>query len=184
MNEVSKIYWFFGKIFCMFEFCIFCAVQEGGSLSQMTRCLFYVSDAEQWNIFVFLVFFNIDLTFKNQECLSVTVFLKLSPYSSHSRLYLSSFFLAPTFIFVILIFSVIKLNDFSFLHFHHFFGLQLISFNIRQYWEFVRKSFPKFPSWFLLQFSSCLGFVFKRLILFFDYYSAAYVFSMIHLIFE
>ena len=43
-------------------------------------------------------------------------------------------------------FSVVKkLNDFRFfLDFRHFFGLQLISFNIRQYWEFASKSFPKF----------------------------------------
>ena len=32
-----------------------------------------------------------------------------------------------------------------FLDFRHFFGLQLISFNIRQYWEFDSNLFPKFP---------------------------------------
>ena len=65
----------------------------------------------------------------------VTVFLTLCPYCSHSSRYLSSSVLAPTFIPVLLIFSVInKLNDFGFfLDFRHFFGLQLISFNIRQY---------------------------------------------------
>ena len=32
-----------------------------------------------------------------------------------------------------------------FLDFCHFFDLQLVSFNIDQYWEFARKSFPKLP---------------------------------------
>ena len=46
---------------------------------------------------------------------------------SHSCLYHSSFVLAPTFIFVILIFSVVKkLNEFSFFLDLGFFGLQLI----------------------------------------------------------
>ena len=55
------------------------------------------------------------LTFKNQELVFVTAFLTLCPYSSHSSLYHSRFVLAPTFILVILIFSVVKkLNDFSF----------------------------------------------------------------------
>ena len=57
----------------------------------------------------------------------VTVFLRLCPYSSHSRLSNSIFVLAPTFVFVILIFSVVKkLNEFSFFLDLGFFGLQLI----------------------------------------------------------
>ena len=96
-------------------------------------------------VLVFLVFLNLifelskllnfDLNFKNQELVFVTVFLTLCPYCSHSSSYLSGSVLAPTFIPVLLIFSVInKLNDFGFfLDFRHFFGLQLISFNIRQY---------------------------------------------------
>ena len=63
----------------------------------------------------------------------VTMFLSLCPYFSLSSLYHFSLVLAPTFIFVIVIFffSVIKLNDISFfLDFRRFFGLQLISFNL------------------------------------------------------
>ena len=113
----------------------------------MTRCLFYVSNAEQGNVFVFLGLLNLIFNFqKLRISLSVTVFLKLCPYSLHCSLYHSSFVLAPTLIFVILIFPVVKkLNVFSiFLDFRHFFGMQLISFNIKQYWEFARKPFPKF----------------------------------------
>ena len=67
-------------------------------------------------IFVFLNFLLL---------LSVTMFLTLCPYSLHSSLYRCSFLLALTFIYVILIFSVVeKLNDFSyFLDYRHFFGL-------------------------------------------------------------
>ena len=89
-------------------------------------------------VLVFLVFLN--LIFKhskllNEELVFVRVFLTLCPYLSHSSLYHSSSVLAHTFILVLLIFSVInKLNDFGFfLDFRHVFGLQLISFNIRQY---------------------------------------------------
>ena len=82
--------------------------------------------------FKFQIWFS---TFKKQELVFVSVFLTLCPYSSHYSLYHSSFVRAPTFILVILIFSVVeKLNDFSLLlDFCHFFGLQLISINIRQY---------------------------------------------------
>ena len=77
----------------------------------------------------FLIFLN--LIFNVQESrigLIVTVFLTLCPYSSHSLLYHSSFVLAPIFVFVILIFSVVKkLNEFSFFLNLGFFGLQLIS---------------------------------------------------------
>ena len=73
------------------------------------------------------------------------VFLTLCPYSLHSRLFHSSFVLAPTFLFVILIFLVVKkLNEFSFFLDLGFFGLQLIYFKIRHYWDFARKSFPTF----------------------------------------
>ena len=70
INAVLKVFWtFFYKMFCMFGFCFifFCFVQKDGSLSRMTRCLFYVSNAEQWNGFVFLLIWF--LTFKNQEFL-------------------------------------------------------------------------------------------------------------------
>ena len=137
------------SLFRNFEFCLlfFCPVQEDGSLSRLSRCLFYVSNAEQWNkcvrFFSFSIWF---LTFKNQELVFVTAFLTLCPHSSHSSLYYSRFVLAPTLVLAILIFSVVeKLNDFCFfLDFRHFFGLQLISFKIRQYWEFARKPFRNF----------------------------------------
>ena len=75
----------------------------------------------------FLIFLNLIFNFlKSGIGLFVTVFLTLCPYPSHSRLYHSSFVLAPTFVFVILIFSVKKLNDFSFFLDLGFFGLQLI----------------------------------------------------------
>ena len=83
------------------------------------------------------------------------MFLTFCPYSFTSNLYLSSFVVAPTFINVLLIFSVIKKwNVFNFfLDFRHFFGLQLVSFNIRQYWEFTRKVFSKISTYYhLLQF--------------------------------
>ena len=41
-------------------------------------------------------------------------------------------------------FQLLKMNDFNFfLDFRHFFGFQLMSFNIRQYWEFDSKPSPK-----------------------------------------
>ena len=45
------------------------------------------------------LFFKL-LTFKNPDLVFVTVFLTLCPYFSHSNLYISSFVMAPTFIFV------------------------------------------------------------------------------------
>ena len=75
----------------------------------------------------FLIFLNLINFQKSRIGLFVTVFLTLCPYSSHSRLYRSSFVLAPSFIFVILIFLVVKkLNEFSFFLDLGFFGLQLI----------------------------------------------------------
>ena len=76
----------------------------------------------------FLIFLNLIFNFqKSRIGLFVTVFLALCPYSSHSCLYHSSLILASTFIFVILIFSVVKkLNEFSFFLDLGFFGLQLI----------------------------------------------------------
>ena len=76
----------------------------------------------------FLIFLNLIFYFqKSRIGLFVSVFLTLCPYSSHSRLCHSSFLLASTFIFVILIFSFVKkLNEFSFFLDLVFFGLQLI----------------------------------------------------------
>ena len=73
----------------------------------------------------------------------------------------------------------------SALEFRHFFGLQLVSFNIKQYWEFARK-FYLFQNFYLsvsiaIFFRPC--YCFKRLFAF-EYYSVAYVFSMINLLFE
>ena len=64
----------------------------------------------------FLIFLSLIFNFqKSRIGLFVTVFLTLCPYYSHSRLYHFSFVMAPTFIFVILIFSVVKkLNEFRF----------------------------------------------------------------------
>ena len=72
----------------------------------------------------FLIFLNLIFNFqKSRIGLFVTVFLTLCPFSSHSLLYHSSFVLAPTFIFVILISVVKKLNEFSFFLDLGFFGL-------------------------------------------------------------
>ena len=72
-------------------------------------------------VLVFLVFLNLifklskllifDLNFQKSRISLVMVFLTLCPYCSHSSLYNSSSVLAPTFILVLLIFSVI--NEFS-----------------------------------------------------------------------
>ena len=86
--------------------------------------------------FMFLDFFNWVFNFQLSRIgLFGTVLRTLCSYSSLNSLYHSSFVLAPAFVFVILIFSLVKkLNDFSFfLDFRHCSGLQLISFNIRQY---------------------------------------------------
>ena len=103
---------------------------------------------EMYSFFlIFYLILNLIFNFKKITKISlfVTVFLTLRSCSLHYSLYCFGFVLAPTFIFVILIFSVVKkLNDLSFfLDFRHFFGLQMISFNIRQSWEFARKSFPR-----------------------------------------
>ena len=56
-------------MFRRFEFCFFGSDQEGGSLSRMTRCLFYVSNDEQKIVFV-LVFLNLISNFqKSRICL-------------------------------------------------------------------------------------------------------------------
>ena len=100
-----------------------------------------------------------------------------------------TFVLTLTFIFVRLILSVDKkLNDFNlrffqlFQDFRHFFGLQLLSFNIRQYCDFFWIAFFEiFTGNFLLQFSSDPGIVFKQFFaLFAQFYSVAYFFSMIN----
>ena len=49
-----------------------------------------------------------NLSFNFQELVFVAVFLTLDPYFSHSSLYHSGFVLSPTFIFVILIFQLLK----------------------------------------------------------------------------
>ena len=117
------------SLFRMSEFCffLFYSVQQVGFLSRMTR--FFLSRMlinEMYSFFlIFLILiFNFQ---KSRIGLFVMVFLTLCPYSSHSRLFRSSFVLAPTFIFVILIFSVVKkLNEFSLFVYLGFFGLQLI----------------------------------------------------------
>ena len=96
----------------------------------------------------FLIFLNLIFYFQTTSISqSVAVFHTLCPYSSYPRLYHSSLVLAPIFLFVFLnTFSVVKkLNDLSFfLVLRHFFCLQLISFKTRQYWEFAKRTFPKF----------------------------------------
>ena len=111
----------------------------------------------------YLKFPNMASNFQKSRIGLFTVLLTLCPCSSHSSLYSSSFLLTPTFIFVVLIFSVSrKLNGFSFLlDFCHFFGLQFVSFNIRQYCEFASKPFSKFPliSIFCMFFSALVLFL-------------------------
>ena len=45
----------------------FCSVQENGSLSRMTRFPFFVSYAEQWNAFVFLISLNLIFNFQKSR---------------------------------------------------------------------------------------------------------------------
>ena len=127
INAVLKFCWpFFCKMFQFFvfissAFSYFLFSSGNRSLYRMINYLLYVLNAEQWNVFVFLEFFNWFLAFKNQECVFGTVFSTLCPYSSHSSQYHSIFVLAPTFIFGILIFSVVKNKWFQlFLRFSSF----------------------------------------------------------------
>ena len=151
INVVLKVFWLFLQnvsIFHMFEFCFFFFVM----FRKMDFCL-------RWLVVVSMsrmlnngsdsfLFFNLIFNFQKSRLSFVTVFLTLCLYSSHYCLYHFSFVMAPTNIFVLLLsFSVSrKLHDFSFLlGFRHFFGLQLVSFNMWQYWEFARKPSLKFP---------------------------------------
>ena len=118
------------SLFCMSEFCffLFCFL-----FSKLDFCLEWLVVSSMSRMLInemysfFLIFLNLNFNFqKSRIGLFVTVFLTLCPYSSDSRLYHSSFVLAPTFVFVILIFSVKKLNEFSFFLDLGFFGLQLI----------------------------------------------------------
>ena len=114
-------------------------------------------------------------------CYGVTYFVSIF----FKFLYVSfwRYVLAPTFIFATLILSIVKKIEWfqPFLEFRHFFGLQLIWFSIRQYWEFVRKPFPNFHLLLLIAVFSGFGIVFKRFFAL-ESFSVAYVFSMINYI--
>ena len=62
MKAVLKVFWPFSVKYLMFRmfhiwfFLFFCSLQEDRSLYWTTSYLFYVSNAEQWNVFVFLEF--------------------------------------------------------------------------------------------------------------------------------
>ena len=136
--------------------------------------------------FMFLDFFNWIFNFQISRIgLFGTVLLTVCSYSSFSSLYHFSFVLAPAFVIVILIFSVVKkLNYFSFfLDFRHFFGLQLISFNRRLLLRVCWKAVSIISTYYYLLKFFGLGFVFKRFFAF-EFHSVACVFSMILLIFE
>ena len=93
--------------------------------------------------------------------------------------------MAPKFIFLLLIFSASrKLNDSSFLLYsRHIFRLQLVSFKIGSTDILLENLFQNFHSLVFLQISSGLGIVFKRFFAF-EFYSLAYCFSMINLVFD
>ena len=107
----------------------------------------------------FLNFWNWYLTFKNEECLFVTVFLTLCRYSSHSSLYLCSFVLAPTFIFGILIFSVVKNEWFRlFLRFSSFLWFAIDFIQHKAVLSVWQQALCKISTYdYLLQLSSGLG---------------------------
>ena len=139
-------------------FPIFCSLQEDRSLYRMTSYLFDVLNAEQWNVFVFLEFFKLI----NNVQKSRMSLLQFSLHFAHILHIVVSIILSLSWLLHFLVywfFQLLKMNDFSFFSdFRHFFGLQLISFNIRQYWEFDSKPFSKISTYdYLLQLSSGLG---------------------------
>ena len=113
------------------------------------------------------------------------MFLTLCPYSSPSGLYHSSFFLAHSFIFFILIFSVVKkLIDFSFFLDFHCLWFAIDFIQVQANTESCLESiFQNFRLLLFIAFFLGLGIVFKRFFAF-EFYSVAYVFSVIILIFE
>ena len=125
----------------------FCFLQEERYLYRMTSYPFYVLNAEQWNVFIFLEIFKLIFNFQKSRmffllrcCLDCTRILHIRVsiiLALAWHLHLCS---------VYWFCQLLKMNDFSFfLDFRQFFGLRLISFNIRQDWKFDSKLFPKFP---------------------------------------
>ena len=139
-------------IFCMLEFfffLFFCSLQKDRSFNRMSVYLFYVSNAEQWIFCLFFLIFFIDFKLIQTKIKNVFL-LTCSLHCAHILHILVSIILAFSWnlhlFLVYWFFQLLKMNDFSFfLGFRHFFGVQLISFNIRQYWEFDSKPFPNCP---------------------------------------
>ena len=127
----------------------------------------------------FLNFLNWVYIFNNQ------VFLRCFLHCAHTLHILVSIILVLSwhlhFISVYWFFSFKNWIISAFSYFRHFFGLQLISFNMRQYWEFDYKLFPKFPlmtiycsllpAWVLIKTTFCLWIFFCCLWLFYDQFN-------------
>ena len=120
MKAVLKVFWPFSVKYLMFRmfdiwfFLFFCSLQENRSLYWTTSYLFYVSNAEQWNVFVFLEFF---FYFWFSKIKNVFL-LRCSSYCVHVLIILVSIILVLSWqLFMAYLFSVVsvveKLNDFS-----------------------------------------------------------------------
>ena len=171
-------------MFRVFEFCFFffCFVQEDVSLSRITPRLFYVSNAEQWNGFVSWYFKFYFTTFKNQE---LVFFLRCSLHCVRILDILDCIVLALFWrlhlYFLYWFFQLLKFESFQiFLRLSSFLWFAIDFIQHKAVLRVCLKTFSKNSTlYYLLQFSSGLGFVFKRFFAF-DYYSVAYVFSMIN----
>ena len=112
--------------------------------------------------------------------------LRFSLYCAHILYFLVSIVLSLSWhlhlFSVYWFFQLLKMNDFNFfLDFRHFFGLHLISFNMRQYWQFDSKTFPQFPlktiygnflpALLLIETVFCLWIFFCCLCLFYDQFN-------------
>ena len=186
-RSLKKLYWTFFlqnvSMFRVFEFCFFCFVQEDVSLARMTPYLFYVSNAEQWKVFVSLWYFKFCFaTFKNQElvfllrcslhCVQILDILVCIILALFWRLHLY---------FLYWFFQFLKFESFQiFLRLSSFLWFAIDFIQHKAVLRVCYKTFSKNSTfYYLLTFSSGFGFVFKRLFAF-DYYSVAYVFSMIN----
>ena len=94
-------------------------------------------------IYSFFLIFSIWFsTFKNQELIFL---LRCSLHYVHFRhILVCIIFALSWYLLLFPLYWFFQLKNWMTSEFRNFFGLQLISFNIRQYWEFARKPFPKF----------------------------------------
>ena len=74
------------RIYEFWFFLFFCSLQEDRSLYRMTSYLFYVLNAEQWNVFVFLEFFKLNFNFqKSCLCYGVPYIVPTSICTTRSK---------------------------------------------------------------------------------------------------